>query len=541
MAFDPSIIMGYRGLGELPNPMNQLAQVSQIQNAQNQNALAQYQLNAAQRAEQGQAAVGQAYGKFYTDQPTGGAGQPAGQPSFSQMRQQIVQQLSTSAPHLIPGELAKIAAMEKEALQTKELQGKIDLQAPQLQNAVSKQFKDQLVKVNDYDSAVNWLKSQYQNPVLGPIVSQEPFDSAVQQIPKDPVAFQDWKNKNALGIEEYIKQNKPQLSTKDTGGSVIDRLFRPLSGEITEVGTTKKTPTFADITGQGQLALAKAKFAFEQANPNQTIHETPTGFVAVNNRTGMAMPVVYGPNGIVPAAGAAQATTPAASMMRQPPAALPGQRIPAISGMPSVLDQTVPSAIASTVAPAALPVGTPGTPVMGRQAELKPIPANINLAILKNNQAIQQIDSTIKLLQQNPDATGAKGYLPGFALNRMDPEGVDARAGVADIGSLVLHDRSGAAVTAAEAPRLMPFIPLATDDNKTVIKKLTRMRNIAAQEQTGLTETYGKDQGYLPNPAVGKTSGTALSGQQIPPIYATNGKERIVSTDGGQTWTPANK
>ena len=131
--------------------------------------------------------------------------------------------------------------------------------------------------------------------------------------------------------------------------------------------------------------------------------------------------------------------------------------------------------------------------------------------------------------------------MPGFALNRMDPSGVEARAGVADIGSLVLHDRSGAAVTAAEAPRLVPFIPLPTDDNATVIKKLTRMRNIAAQEQTGLTETYGKDQGYAPNPTVGKTGGAPLSAQQIPPIYATNGKERIMSIDGGQTWTPANK
>lgn len=39
MAFDPSIIMGYRGMGELPNPMNQLAQVSQIQAAQQQQQL----------------------------------------------------------------------------------------------------------------------------------------------------------------------------------------------------------------------------------------------------------------------------------------------------------------------------------------------------------------------------------------------------------------------------------------------------------------------------------------------------------------------
>ena len=44
MAFDPSIIMSYRGMGELPNPMNQLAQVSQIQAAQRQGEISQMQL-----------------------------------------------------------------------------------------------------------------------------------------------------------------------------------------------------------------------------------------------------------------------------------------------------------------------------------------------------------------------------------------------------------------------------------------------------------------------------------------------------------------
>ena len=297
----------------------------------------------------------------------------------------------------------------------------------------------------------------------------------------------------------------------------------------------------ANRNAEARLRFDQSKFAFEKANPTMSIQQTPTGYVAINTQNGMAIPVLYGQAGFQATGGAQPAVAPAASMMRQPPAALPGQRTPAIPGMASVLDQTAVPAVAPTVSPMALPVGAPGTPVMGKQSELKPIPSNINLAILKNNQSIQQIDETIKLLKKNPEATGVKGYLPGFALNRMDPSGVEARAGVADIGSLVLHDRSGAAVTAAEAPRLVPFIPLPTDDNATVIKKLTRMRNIAAQEQTGLTETYGKDQGYAPNPTVGKTSGLPLSAEQIPPIYATNGKERIVSTDGGQTWTPANK
>jgi hypothetical protein len=51
MPIDPNIALGYRGV-EAPNPLAQYAQVTQIQNAQNQNALNQLQMRAAQRGEQ---------------------------------------------------------------------------------------------------------------------------------------------------------------------------------------------------------------------------------------------------------------------------------------------------------------------------------------------------------------------------------------------------------------------------------------------------------------------------------------------------------
>jgi hypothetical protein len=170
---------------------------------------------------------------------------------------------------------------------------------------------------------------------------------------------------------------------------------------------------------------------------------------------------------------------------------------------------------------------------------LKQVPANINVAIIKNKQGIEQLSDTIKLLEQNPEATGFRGFVPGAILNRADPEGVNARAGVADIGSLVMHERSGAAVTAAESPRLVPFIPLITDDNATALKKLKRMQKILEGEQQGLVETYSKEQGYKENPIRGKAGEETLVTPQMPPIYATNGKERIMSIDGGKNWTPA--
>jgi hypothetical protein len=131
-----------------------------------------------------------------------------------------------------------------------------------------------------------------------------------------------------------------------------------------------KTATFGETTAQGQLGLARAKFAFEKANPTLSIQDDGNGMLAVNTRTGVATPVVYGPTGFQAAPAAAPAAAPGASMMRQPPAALPGQRISAIPGMNSVLDQTA--------APAAMPAEAgarmPGMPVGSK----KEAPAKFN-------------------------------------------------------------------------------------------------------------------------------------------------------------------
>lgn len=135
---------------------------------------------------------------------------------------------------------------------------------------------------------------------------------------------------------------------------------------------------------------------------------------------------------------------------------------------------------------------------------VKEIPAASNRAILENSQNITKVQQAIDLLEGknvgvmtgDKGATGAKAYLPNGLLNRIDPSGVDTRAAIADIGSLLVHDRSGAAVTAAETPRLLPFIPLATDDTATAAKKLKRFKQLYEAEAQGLEAAYGADAGY---------------------------------------------
>jgi hypothetical protein len=173
---------------------------------------------------------------------------------------------------------------------------------------------------------------------------------------------------------------------------------------------------------------------------------------------------------------------------------------------------------------------------MAAGGDLKPVPVHAQKAITGATSTIAQLDKAIAQLKANPDAVGLKGLTPDIALNRMDPEGTDARAGVADIGSLKIHDRSGAAVTASETPRLKPFIPSITDDYDTAIKKLERMRDIQLAEQEVLTGTYNKEQGFRdfssPQPT-GTTPAPATPAKPSAPAATSN----VVTLPNGSSMT----
>jgi len=115
----------------------------------------------------------------------------------------------------------------------------------------------------------------------------------------------------------------------------------------------------------------------------------------------------------------------------------------------------------------------------------KPVPENVLKALLTNSTSERQVDTALQLLggktvdglQGDASAIGPiQGRIPDTILQKSNPNGVVTRAAIADIGSMIIHDRSGAAVTIAEMPRLIPFIPQITDTPEAAKAKLTRMK-----------------------------------------------------------------
>lgn len=145
----------------------------------------------------------------------------------------------------------------------------------------------------------------------------------------------------------------------------------------------------------------------------------------------------------------------------------------------------------------------PGGPADKPPSPGKPLPISAANGVLTNQQNLRRAQKALALVSGetvegaagDTNATGKKGWLPNQILNRMDPEGVDTRAAIADLGSLVIHDRSGAAVTASEFPRLAPFIPTEKDDAATVKKKLTMFTKNYQAVVDDATEFY-RESGY---------------------------------------------
>jgi hypothetical protein len=181
---------------------------------------------------------------------------------------------------------------------------------------------------------------------------------------------------------------------------------------------------------------------------------------------------------------------------------------------------------------------------VGAEEKLRNIPETINKGLTGNVASISQIDRAIDAVTKNPNSVGLRGNFPQTILNRADPAGVEARALVTDVGSAKVHDRSGAAVAASEAPRLMPFIPQATDDAPTVIKKLRQLKTQVEIEQNGILDFYSQEQGYKPSlyhrqqstsvaPAAAPAARPAAADiGSLPPKITKNGKTYVLQTNG---------
>jgi hypothetical protein len=269
MPINPAIAMGVRGI-ELADPLAQYGRVAAIQGAQQQNQLAQLQMQQAMREQESTNALNRAYAAAYNTETgeidlnklrqslsTGGFGSklPGIEKTLAELKKERLTQQKLEGE--IAGQPLARQKLEGEiagqALTRKKLEGEIAGQATtqavaqaSLVDAKLKQARSFLDTIDPTDPTapekyIAWHEANHRDPVLGPLLASRGITAdqsraqIAQAIQQGPQAFADLLNRSKLGTEKFMELNKPQVTAQTLGGTVRAIQVPGLGGAATVV------------------------------------------------------------------------------------------------------------------------------------------------------------------------------------------------------------------------------------------------------------------------------------------------------------------
>lgn len=256
MPIDPRISLGVQPI-QLADPIARYGQLATIQNAQNQNALAQYQLSTAQREQETVNAMNEAYAKAYD-------------PATGKINRNLLRETMARSGFgsKLPGIEKTLTEADKEQALLEETQGKVKAQGVELLDKKLKQsraFLDTLDPANPNAPAayLQWHQANHADPIIGPALKARGVtaDQSLAQIQaavdKGPQAFADLINGSKLGTEKFMELNKPSTTTINQGGQTQLIQTPGLGGAPKSVGTYADVPLPANVFEQ-KKAIARA-------------------------------------------------------------------------------------------------------------------------------------------------------------------------------------------------------------------------------------------------------------------------------------------
>ena len=234
MAINPAIAMGVRGI-ELQDPLAQYGRVAAIQSAQQQNQLAQLQMQQAMREQESTNAFNRAYAEAFN--PTTGA------VDVNKLRQSMT---TSGFASKLPDIEKKLGEAQSQRLTQQKLQGEIAAQEVNLVDSKLKQARSFLDTIDPADPAapqkyIAWHEANHKDPVLGPLLQSRGVTAdqsraqIAQAIQRGPQAFAELLNRSKLGTERFMELNKPVVTQQTLGGTVRAIQTPGLGGTATVV------------------------------------------------------------------------------------------------------------------------------------------------------------------------------------------------------------------------------------------------------------------------------------------------------------------
>lgn len=171
------------------------------------------------------------------------------------LRNSGLPELMTQADALEKGSLErqKVGAEvgEKKAKTTREQGATID-------DAV-KRYRGALDFIDTPEGAARWMQAQYADPTLGAhMASMGPIETALQRIPQDPAAFQQWRQRNAVGMDKFMEQQGKAANELIGPDGKPNRPLIDAKKEIAKAGSSS-----VSVTTDGLGLKPKDRFEME--------------------------------------------------------------------------------------------------------------------------------------------------------------------------------------------------------------------------------------------------------------------------------------
>lgn len=228
MPINPAIAMGVRGI-ELQDPLAQYGRVAAIQNAQQQNALANMQMQEYGRARQEEQEI---------------RNRLAGGQSFESPDVQNFLLGSKTGRDI----LQRRAELQKS--ETEEAARRAKLMAD-----TEAMYRNMTGMIGNKQDAAAFLQRMVNDPALkGSPISQIPLMDQVRRIPDDPQGLDNWVKQFAIGSTKWVTENKPVVQKIDRYGQT-DLVSTPgMGGPATTITTFADVPLPADVAAQRERA-----------------------------------------------------------------------------------------------------------------------------------------------------------------------------------------------------------------------------------------------------------------------------------------------
>jgi hypothetical protein len=193
MGIDASIALSGKPI-DIPNPLNQMAAMYQMQGAQNQNALAKYQLSSAQRSDEQANMLNRAYSSSVN---------PDGTIDYGRLNAALA---TGNAGSLIP-------AANKQRFEAQKAQTEAQKTEGEVVDQRLKQSRSLLDGVTTPEQYIAWHEANHKDPVLGKYLADRGVTAAqsrakiAEAVAKGPEAFAQLLNESKLGAEKAMEQH----------------------------------------------------------------------------------------------------------------------------------------------------------------------------------------------------------------------------------------------------------------------------------------------------------------------------------------------